>query len=140
MQQERAEMIRLRKRQKELMASATIYVEGTCHEGVVIRFGSAELRPNLDLHGVTFRWDADEVAMEYISAAAVDLSGRCLSSSSLEMEMTVGAIEPSDRSEKGGLTCAGTVLLLLVTDRACAGVGGVSVGVYVCQCSQHSQQ
>lgn len=63
--EERAEMIRLRKRQKELMASATIYVEGTCHEGVVIRFGSAELRPNLDLHGVTFRWDADEVAIRY---------------------------------------------------------------------------
>ena len=71
--------------------------------------------------------------MEYISAAAVDLSGRCLSSSSLEMEMTV-------RSEKGGRTCAGTVLVLLVTDTACLGVGGVSVGVYVSQCSQHSQQ
>jgi hypothetical protein len=81
--------------------------------------------------------------MENISAAAVDRGGRFLSSSSLEMEMTVGAIEPSDRSEKGGRTRAGTkmrVLALLAIDGACAGVGGVSVGVYVIQCSQHSQQ
>jgi len=62
---ERAEKIRLRKRQKELMASATIYVEGTCHEGVVIRFGNVELRPNMDLHGVTFRWDAEELSIRY---------------------------------------------------------------------------
>ena len=54
--------------------------------------------------------------------------------------MTVCAIEPSDRSEKGGRTCIGTVLVLLATDGACTGVGGVSVGVYVSQCSQHSQQ
>ena len=78
--------------------------------------------------------------MENISAAAVVRAGRFLSSSSLETEMTVCAIEPSDRSEKGGRTCAGKVLLLLVTDKGCTGVGGVSVGVYVCQCSQHSQQ
>ena len=62
---ERAEMLRLRKRQNELMASATIQVEGTCHEGVVIRFGNVELRPNTDLHGVTFRWDGDEVAISH---------------------------------------------------------------------------
>ena len=78
--------------------------------------------------------------MENISAAAVDCAGRYLQSASREMEMTVGAIEPSDRSEKGGRTCIRTVLVLLATDRACTGVGGVSVGVYVSQCSQHSQQ
>ena len=52
--------------------------------------------------------DAVEVAMENISAAAVVRAGRFLSSSSLETEMTACAIEPSDRSEKGGRTCAGT--------------------------------
>ena len=70
--------------------------------------------------------DAGKPAIEKIG-------GRYLSSSSLEMEMTVCAKE-------GGCTCAGTVLLLLVTDRACTGVGDDSVGVYVDQCSQHSQQ
>ena len=75
-----------------------------------------------------------------VKPAIEKIGGRYLSSSSLEMEMTVCAIEPSDRSEKGGRTCIGTVLVLLATDRACTGVGGVSVGVYVSQCSQHSQQ
>lgn len=56
---ERAELVRLRQRQRELMGAALIRIDGTCHEGVVIRFGAAEWRPATELYAVTFRWDAD---------------------------------------------------------------------------------
>jgi len=56
---ERAELVRLRRRQRELMATARIRVDGTCHEGVIIRFGAAELRPETELQAVTFRWDPE---------------------------------------------------------------------------------
>lgn len=55
---ERAQLLRLRRRQRELLVDAVIRVDGTCHEGVVLRFGTVELRPEHDLHGVVFRWNA----------------------------------------------------------------------------------
>ena len=47
----------LRARQREILRAAEILILGVCHQGVVLRFGDAELRPTEDLRAVRFRFD-----------------------------------------------------------------------------------
>ena len=55
--EERAEKLRLKRRQRELLDKAQVRIPGPCHAGVLVRFADLEYRVDEDRVGVTFRYD-----------------------------------------------------------------------------------
>lgn len=55
-----SEKLALAKRQRELLATATIEIRGRAHLGVRIRLGTAERTIETSASGLRFRWDATE--------------------------------------------------------------------------------
>lgn len=57
------EKVALAQRQREILATATIEVQGVAHPGVRIRLGAAERTIEAATRGVRYRWDPDKNAI-----------------------------------------------------------------------------